>query len=151
MAAPKRLTFSTYFKVKKKVIDKAGFFNVSLIADLPLFVDPFLLFYSNKKDYQKLHDEIIRYLVFLKNMSVANGGNEPTKGQIDAYYRFPEVRQNWFGFTLLGNRGHGLGELFAKQLNTNFHQLFSDFGVTTKPRHLEKLTLITSRAGKDTR
>jgi hypothetical protein len=36
-----------------------------LLADLPLFVDPFLLFNSRKPKYRALHDPIIKYLRFL--------------------------------------------------------------------------------------
>ncbi len=33
--------FSDYFKVRPQVIEKYGAFNISLVADLPLFIDPF--------------------------------------------------------------------------------------------------------------
>ena len=36
--------------------------DVSLISDLPLFVDPFLLFNSDKPQYRQLHDQIIEYV-----------------------------------------------------------------------------------------
>ena len=36
-----------------------GAFNVSLINDLPLFVDPFLLFNSTKAEYRALHEDVI--------------------------------------------------------------------------------------------
>lgn len=150
MANDTRLTFSSYFGVAKKHLDKEGFFNVSLISDLPLFIDPFHLFYSRKKEYRKLHVEIIDYLVFLRDQSVANGGTPPTTGIIDAYYRFPEVKQNWLGFTFRGNKGHGLGKKFATALNQNFYRLFRDLDAEATPRHLEKLTLVADRVGKDT-
>src|SRR4051812_48379404 len=102
MAISKRLNFSTFFGVSKKHLDKGGFFNISLIADLPLFIDPFHLFYSKKKEYQRLHEEMIKYLVFLKNRSVKNGGKLPSKGEIELYYKFPEIKQNWLGFTIMG-------------------------------------------------
>ena len=150
MSGDKRLSFSRYFGIKKSALDKEGFFDISLIADLPLFIDPFHLFYSEKEEYQKLHNGIIKYLAFLRDYSIAHGGEEPTKGIIEAYYKFPEVKQNWFGFTFMGNGGRGLGRQFALALNDNFYGLFKDLeGTAATPRHLEKLTLIADRVGKD--
>jgi len=40
--------FSDYFQVPAKVLEEYGAFDLSLINDLPLFVDPFLLFDSEK-------------------------------------------------------------------------------------------------------
>ena len=59
-----RVAFSEYYKIDKKYLEKSGFFNISLISDIPLFIDPFHLFYSDKKEYGALHDEIIKYLSF---------------------------------------------------------------------------------------
>lgn len=44
--------FSDYFRISPDAIDEYGAFNVSLVADLPLFIDPFLLFNSKKPEYQ---------------------------------------------------------------------------------------------------
>jgi hypothetical protein len=41
-----KLCFSDYFEV----------------SDPPLFIDPFLLFNSDKPEYRRLHDSIIDYL-----------------------------------------------------------------------------------------
>lgn len=38
--------FSNVFEVDEQVVDDYGAFNVALVNDLPLFVDPFLLFDS---------------------------------------------------------------------------------------------------------
>src|SRR5438309_181450 len=101
-----RVYFSDFFEVSPKTIEKYGAFNISLLSDLPLFIDPFLLFNSKKTHYRQLHDEIIGYLRFLKDKS-ATQNLDP--GLLRAWYRFPEVKQNWFGFTASGNRGSGLG------------------------------------------
>jgi hypothetical protein len=58
--------FSDYFEIDPANIDKFGAFNISLLTDLPLFIDPFLLFNSKKPEYRDLHDDIIKYIVFLK-------------------------------------------------------------------------------------
>ena len=144
------IKFNQFFNVKKQNLDKSGLFNISLVSDLPLFIDPFHLFYSKKREYQKLHDDIIQYLIFLRNTSLSYDGQKLPTSIINTYYKFPEVRQNWFGFSFIGNHGHGLGIKFANALNSNFVELFNDFGSGKKDHHLEKLTLIADRVGKDT-
>lgn len=140
-----RVSFTEYFGVSKTALKKADFFNISLISDLPLFIDPFHLFYSDKPEYKKLHDEIIKYLVFLRQHSIEKNGSALTTGELNAYYRFPEVKQNWLGYAVIGNEGHGLGLKFATELNNNFYKLFR----TSPPGHLEKLTLVAEGVGKD--
>lgn len=140
-----RVSFCKYFGVSKEKLETAGFFNISLISDVPLFIDPFHLFYSDKKEYEALHDEIIKYLSFLRDYSVSKKGADLSKSDIDLYFRFPEVKQNWLGYAYIGNKGKGLGKKFANALNENFFNLFK----TGTPGHLEKLTLVTDRVGKD--
>jgi len=89
-----KIYFSDFFDIDAKVLEKYGAFNISLINDLPLFVDPFLLFGSKKPEYKVLHNEIIDYLSFLKLKS-ESGLNKNL--QIKSWYVFPEVKQNWFG------------------------------------------------------
>jgi hypothetical protein len=49
--------FSDVFEIDPKVIDEYGAFNVSLINDLPLFIDPFLLFNNEtNSEYKRLHE-----------------------------------------------------------------------------------------------
>ena len=116
--------------------------------DLPLFIDPFLLFNSSKPKYQKLHAEIIRYMRFLRDRSIAG---EVDAGLLRAWFHFPEIRQNWLGFSQTGNRGHGLGRDFAGALHKGLRSVFSDFGeeTVTESSHIEKLTLISSGVGRD--
>ena len=61
--------FSDYFDVDPSIIEDYGAFNISLINDLPLFVDPFLLFESEKPEYQELHKKILSYVDFLRDSS----------------------------------------------------------------------------------
>ena len=142
------LYFSDYFDVKSEVIEDYGAFNISLLADLPLFVDPFLLFNSQREDYRHLHDEILEYVGFLRDKA-AKGPIDP--GLLRAWYHFPEVKQNWFGFSLETNQGLGLGAKFAKALHKNLNGIFTNFGdeEVTESSHLEKLCLIESGVGKD--
>ncbi len=140
--------FSDHFKVKEKDLEKYGAFNISLVADLPLFIDPFLLFNSKKKKYKQLHEDIIKYLIFLKDKSTSQ---TPDDGALKAWYAFKEVEQNWLGFSVTGNKGSALGMDFARALNGNLYKIFSEFGQekVTKGSHLEKLCLIKDGVGKD--
>ncbi len=141
------LYFSEYFGVAPDDLESYGAFDVSIVSDLPLFIDPFLLFNSEKPEYQKLHSEILDYLVFLRSKSTA----DLDSALIDSWYRFKEVRQNWFGFTLLGNGGNGLGRSFAVSLHESLGSILSNFGEEdiTSSSHLEKLALIKPGVGRD--
>jgi len=143
-----KLYFSDFFEVSSEAIEKYGAFNISLLSDLPLFIDPFLLFNSKKAEYRRLHDEIIKYLRFLKDKAASR---QLDPALIHAWYRFPEIKQNWLGFSFSGNRGSGLGLKFAHALYSNLGILFEDFGYEqiTRGSHLEKLCLIASGVGKD--
>lgn len=62
-----RIYFSDIFDVNPKIIENYGAFNISLISDLPMFIDPFLIFANNQKYvYKKLHNQILEYLSFFK-------------------------------------------------------------------------------------
>jgi hypothetical protein len=140
--------FSDYFGVSQEALDSYGAFNISLVNDLPLFIDPFLLFNSEKKEYQDLHDGIIRYLIFLRNKAASSPVDE---GLLRLWYCFPEVKQNWFGFSISGNSGSGLGIDFARALHANLHRIFADFGQEqiTEGSHLEKVCLVSDGVGRD--
>jgi hypothetical protein len=64
---------SDFFVIDPAVLEAYGAFDVSLVNDLPLFVDPFLLFNSENSTYRQLHDEMIAYLRFLRDKA-ADGG-----------------------------------------------------------------------------
>lgn len=142
-----KIYFSDFFEISPDTIEQYGAFNISLINDLPLFIDPFLLFNSDKEEYQALHQEIIDYVVFLKGLSE----NKIDDGLVRSLFRFPEVKQNWFGYSKTGNSGAGLGEKFAFALCANLTSVFSNFGQEeiTDGSHLEKLCLIESGVGRD--
>lgn len=141
--------FSDTFDIPPDVLDEYGALDVSLVADLPVFVDPFLLFNSLNPEYQQLHANILRYMRFLKDVTLEGAVTPPL---VDLWFSFPEVRQNWLGFSATGNRGHGLGRGFARSLHRNFHTVFRDFGeeTVTRSSHIEKLGLIRDGVGRDT-
>jgi hypothetical protein len=92
---------------------------------------------------------MIEYLRFLKEKSAADQSLD--SGLLTAWYMFPEVEQNWLGFSAMGNHGHGLGRTFAEALHTNLGKIFGSFGKekVTRGSHLEKLCLIRDGVGRD--
>ena len=143
-----KVYFSDFFNVDPDVIEEYGAFNISLINDLPLFIDPFLLFNNNKKEYKDLHKEILKYVAFLRDRSISM---KISDGLLQSWYCFPEVKQTWFGYSEIGNRGRGPGIEFARALNDNLNGIFSDFDTKkiSRSAHLEKFCLIKENAGKD--
>ncbi len=143
-----QIYFSDFFGVPGTLLEEYGAFNISLINDLPLFVDPFLLFNSKKVEYQQLHEQIIVYMRFLKAKAT---GENISPGLLRSWYLFPEVKQNWLGFSQVGNKGAGLRDDFAISLHNNLHAIFSNFGNEniTRGSHLEKLCLIRDGVGRD--
>lgn len=144
-----KIYFSDFFNVETELIKAYEAFNVSLLNDLPLFIDPFLIFCSKKEEYQNLHDEIIKYLIFLRDE--AQKKPELTDGMINLWYKFPEVKQTYLGFCKDGNSGRGLGKDFAIALHVGLKDIFKDFGKeqVTKSTHIEKLCLIKPKVGRD--
>ncbi len=140
--------FSDYFGVDEEAIEDFGALNISLINDLPLFIDPFLLFNSENKEFNDLHDQIIAYLVFLRDRASRAKVDE---GLLRSWYCFSEVKQNWLGFSISGNSGSGLGLDFARALCNNLDKIFKNFGseTITEASHLEKVCLIANGVGRD--
>ncbi|HKK94881.1 MAG TPA: hypothetical protein VJ916_00955 [Anaerovoracaceae bacterium] len=141
--------FSDFFEVDEKIIESYGAINISLINDLPLFIDPFLLFNSEKVEYQQIHKEIINYLLFLQKQTEMYPMFDT--GIFKSWYWFPEIKQTWIGFSLEGNSGRGLGRNFALGLHKGLQDIYKNFGreTITRSSHLEKLCLISPLVGRD--
>jgi hypothetical protein len=141
------LYFSDHYGLSPATLEEYGAFDISVVSDLPLFIDPFLLFNSSNEKYQALHESIIEYLRFLKSKASA----DLDLGLLKAWYTFSEVKQNWFGFTLFSNDGRGLGPKFARALHESLGKVLTNFGEEelTRSSHLEKLALIQPGVGRD--
>ncbi len=140
--------FTDYFDISEDILDNYGAFNISLINDLPLFIDPFLLFGSKKKEYIELHGNMLKYLTFLKEKSEIG---EISEGEIKSWYKFSEVKQNWLGYSIDGNSGSGLGMKFGKAMSDNMHVVYDDLNkeTITISSHIEKVGLFQLGVGKD--
>lgn len=141
-----KLVFSEYFEIEESVLTEYGALNMCLDADLPLFIDPFLLFASDKEEYQHEHQKIVEHLVYLRDVAIEHGTNANVN-----LFKFPEVEQNWLGLCKYGNKGKGLGNKFALAAIDAFNGFYKDFGneKITESAHIEKLTLVSSGIGKD--
>lgn len=144
-----KIFFSDFFNIDTKILDDYGAFNVSLINDLPLFIDPFLIFCNEDAECQEMHDEIIKYLIYLRDR--AAGEEMPSDAVLKYYYCFPEVKQNYLGFCKHGNSGSGLGLNFGRVLHIGLTEVFKNFGNETvsKGKHIEKVCLLKDGIGRD--
>ncbi|MRX64548.1 hypothetical protein [Maribacter luteus] len=142
-----KLLFSEYFDIEEDVMNEYGALNICLSSDLPLFIDPFLLFASEKVEYKELHDNVVNHLLHLKEYATENGGKNVN---VDLF-RFPEIKQNWLGLAKYGNSGKGLGKRFANGAIKAFNGFYNKFGEEeiSAETHIEKLTLLNSGIGKD--
>ncbi len=142
-----KLLFSDYFNIKSTTLDNYGALNICLSADMPLFIDPFLLFASDNEHYNKLHHDLINHLLILKEIAI-----EYKETGIDhSIFRFPEIKQNWLGVSKMGNDGRGLGKDFAKKMIKSFNGFYNSFGneEISAETHIEKLTLLNPGVGRD--
>lgn len=129
-------------------IDAYGALDINVITDLPVFIDPFLLFHSEKPEYQALHEGILKYLRYLRDRAAES----LDRGPIKELFMFQEVNENWLGLCLDGNKGSGLGIKFANGLKASLNDIFRDFGEekVTRSSHLEKVCLLQEGSGRTT-
>ncbi len=139
--------FSDIFNIDDSILEEYGAMNISLLNDIPLFIDPFLLYASDKEEYKQLHENILSYLVFLKEKATGLLSSE----KIKRWYTFPEVKQNWLGYSESGNGGAGLGNKFAQSMSQSIRQVFANIGkeTITETSHLEKVSLFRTGVGRD--
>ena len=141
--------FSEYFNIPYSVVDKYGALDISLASDMPVFVDPFCLYASDKPEYNNLHKRIIEYLRYLRDISGDPVYN--TKGALKSLFAFPEVPNTFIGFCVKGSSGHGLGLRFATALESNLSGILGDFGKEkiSNDSHIEKLCIVCQGVGVD--
>ena len=140
--------FSDIFGVSEETLEEYGAFNISLINDLPLFIDPFLLYASEKPEYKALHNGIITYLTFLRDKAIEG---HISAAKIARWYKFSEVKENWLGYSETGNSGSGLGNDFGQHMSAAMMSVFSNLGneQITDSSHLEKICLFRTGVGRD--
>ena len=138
------MLFSEKFKVEKNKIEEYGAINISLVCDLPLFIDPMLIFNSEKDEYKELHKNIIKYFHFLAKKAE----QKLEKADIKTWYTFNEVCNNWFGYALEGNKGSALDIKFGNFLYKNIKFALNTNGISNGV-HAEKIMLLYDGSGRD--
>ncbi len=136
--------FSEYFEVEPTKIEKYGAVDISFVCDLPLFIDPMLIFNSEKEEYKELHESIIRYFHFLYKKA----SEGLIRKDISAWFEFNEVPNNWLGYATSGNKGAALGKQYGQFLYENIRFAISTSNIT-RSSHIEKIMLLYEGSGKD--
>lgn len=136
--------FSEYYGIDASIIEQYGAVDISFVCDLPLFIDPMLIFNSEKEEYKILHNKIIKYFYFLYQK--ANSGLD--KKELKAWFEFNEIPNNWLGYALVGNKGAALGKKYAEFLRDNIGFATNTNNIT-KSNHIEKIMLLYEGSGKD--
>tara|TARA_R110002111_G_scaffold67_2_gene650 strand:- start:87149 stop:89254 length:2106 start_codon:yes stop_codon:yes gene_type:complete len=140
--------FSDFFNISNDLLASENVFDISLVSDLPLFIDPFLIFDSKKSEYQQLHQDIVRYVSFVRNKVIAGTISEFQERE---WLHFSEIPNNWLGYSVGSNAGRGLGSTFSNGAMVGLQGPLSDFGDEnySKGSHFERLFLFSKGAGKD--
>jgi len=68
-----------------------------------------------------------------------------------SWYKFSEVKQNWLGYSISGNKGSGLGMKFGETMSSNMHKVYNDLNneIITTTSHIEKVGLFQLGVGRD--
>ena len=117
--------FSEKFNVDPKILENYGAIDISLVADIPMFIDPILIFNSDKPKYKELHENIIKYMYFLAKKAKENLNDK----EIKTWFTFKEVYNNWLGFSMSGNKGQALNIGFGKTLYKNISFVLNTKGI----------------------
>ena len=111
-------------------------------VDLPLAIDPFLLFKSRDPDLSKLHGTILR--AFNSGIEHLRQGRT---GEAQRLLDFPEVPEIGLGHTKKGKRGSGVGTYLTDLILESLREspVLMERGV----RHVEEMQLVSIGIGPD--
>ena len=112
------------------------------VEDLPLCIDPFLLYKSRDPELRSLHDLVTRH--FGAGVEAIRSGNICEAERI---LDFPEVPEVGFGYGSKNKRGSGLGTTLQKLLIDSF--TMSPAILARGIRHIEEMQLISPGIGPD--
>ena len=110
--------------------------------DLPLGIDPFLLFKSRDREYRHLHEVILD--TFNAGIKAIREGHPDEAHRL---FDFPEVSAIGLGYTQGGKRGSGVGTYFAGLIIDTLEAspALQERGV----RHVEEMQLLSAGIGPD--
>lgn len=130
---------SPFSALKQAEVD---FVIPSSTADLPLGIDPFLLYKSRDPAYRKLHETLTS--LFNEGMNqVALGNHSEARYLLD----FPEPAEIGLGYAKDSKRGSGVGSVLRDLLVSSIEETpeLAQRGV----RHIEEMQLLSLGIGRD--
>lgn len=110
--------------------------------DLPLGIDPFLLYKSRNPIFSSLHDMLLG--AFNAGMQALRRGDRTTARYL---FDLPEVSEVGLGYTAKGKRGSGVGDFLAALIMETLEDspALMERGV----RHIEEMQLVSIGIGPD--
>ena len=111
-------------------------------VDIPVGIDPFLLYKSRDSEYRHLHDLLLA--AFNKGVDAVRRGET---ARASAIFDFPEVAAIGFGYTQGGKRGSGVGTHMRTLI---LETLQGSPGLLERGvRHVEEMQLLSAGIGPD--
>jgi hypothetical protein len=113
-----------------------------LDADLPLAIDPFLLYKAKRPDLKEAHEDLLA--MFAAAFEAFRSGDEARARDL---LRFPEVREIRFGYAEASVEGSGVGDVLSRLTVEVLRQ--SPALLARGIRHVEELQLFSVGIGPD--
>lgn len=111
-------------------------------SDLPLWIDPFLMYKSRDSELSKLHSALLTAFNYgIKLIS------EKKFREAENYFRFPEVKEIGFGYSKGNKSGDGVGEYLASLIINSLND--SPNLLKRGMKHIEEMQLISVGIGVD--
>jgi len=139
--------FGSYFNIVRGASD--DWFDVDLVVDTKLFVDPFLLLDEPRRSpWVDAHGELLRHFTRCYDL-IAKGGSPSSLSAQTAHslLKFPEPHELGLGYTEHGRRGQGGGDGRARQIANSIATAIA--AGLTKPEHIEEIGILNEGIGAD--
>src|SRR6266850_8424944 len=123
--------------------DDVGFAIPKLDEDIPLYVDPFLLWNSAEPEYRHLHDLLLRFFGLVRQQ-ILDGHIEKAATLLSGV---SEPRELGLGYASGSKQGNNIGP----QLIAGIMQAFASIPqlAAGEMRHLEELQLVVPNLAED--
>lgn len=123
--------------------DDVDFAIPHLKEDIPLYVDPFLLWKSDREDYQHHHSELLAFFERLRQ-EVLSGHKLKAK---EALLECQETREIGLGYALGSKSGSAIGPKLAEDILAIYEEIpqVHESGLT----HIEVLGLVVPKLAED--
>ena len=135
--------FNSHLPLFKNITQSEVDFVIPRVGvDVPLGIDPFLLYKSRNSNFSQLHDMMLK--AFNAGIQALREGRSE-----DARYLFdfPEVREIGFGYSRKSKRGSGVGDFLASLIIETMEN--SPALLERGVRHIEEMQLTSIGIGPD--